>query len=279
MANTKISALTANTNPNWSEEFVYAYNNANGKITLNTMKTYATSWTQATLVSGTNIKTINGNDILGSWNLVISWGGGSVTTLNADANIWELSEWEYVTTYDLYYKSGEKVPRMEATWATHKMRLSVVSESWWQKWYLVYNVCHRNTAYGSWGWYWYSISSSDGVFYDVRQWDATIRWVCYTYNWWIDTLSWKMFTQVSNNFQDNSSSLRIASWQTVYAWMTYTIYVASYDSWEDANITLWTWVTNPLNITLPTSCTKPFVITLLATSTTTAIVTWCTIQA
>jgi hypothetical protein len=40
MANTKISALTALTNPTGNEEFVYAYNNANGKITLDTMKTF-----------------------------------------------------------------------------------------------------------------------------------------------------------------------------------------------------------------------------------------------
>jgi hypothetical protein len=40
MANTKISALTALTNPTGSEEFVYAYNNANGKVTLNTMKSF-----------------------------------------------------------------------------------------------------------------------------------------------------------------------------------------------------------------------------------------------
>ena len=76
MANTKISALTANTNPNWWEELVYAYNNANGKMTLNTMKTFANTWQQEELVSGTNIKTINGNSILWSWNLVISWWGG-----------------------------------------------------------------------------------------------------------------------------------------------------------------------------------------------------------
>ena len=40
MANTKISQLTANTNPSGSEEMVYALNNANGKISLNTMKTF-----------------------------------------------------------------------------------------------------------------------------------------------------------------------------------------------------------------------------------------------
>lgn len=85
MANTKISALTANTNPTWWEELVYAYNNANGKMTLNTMKTFANTWQQAELVSGTNIKTINGNSILWSWNLVISWWGGGWWDSSFDA--------------------------------------------------------------------------------------------------------------------------------------------------------------------------------------------------
>lgn len=44
MANTKISQLTALTTPTWSEEFVYAYNNANWKVTLNTVKSFIWSW-------------------------------------------------------------------------------------------------------------------------------------------------------------------------------------------------------------------------------------------
>jgi hypothetical protein len=51
MANTKISQLTANTNPTGNEELVYAYNNTNGKMTLNTMKTFTSSDSQPTLVS------------------------------------------------------------------------------------------------------------------------------------------------------------------------------------------------------------------------------------
>lgn len=90
MANTKISALTANTNPNGNEELVYAYNNANGKMTLDTMKTfvennltwYATTWDlttwlatkQDTLVSWTNIRTINGASVVWSWDIIVTWG-------------------------------------------------------------------------------------------------------------------------------------------------------------------------------------------------------------
>ena len=85
MANTKISQLTATTTPNWWEELVYAYNNANGKMTLDTMKTYAWSGKQDTLVSWTNIKTINGDSILWSWNLVIQWGWWGGTDASYDA--------------------------------------------------------------------------------------------------------------------------------------------------------------------------------------------------
>ena len=278
MANTKISALTANTSPNWSEEFVYAYNNANGKITLNTMKTYANTWQQAALVSGTNIKTINGNDILGSWNLVISWGGGSVTTLNADANIWELSEGMYLTSYDLYYKSGEKISALLWTWATKKQMISVVNDNG-TKWFFVHNWCSRSSVYDSNAAFWYSKSSSDWVCRELGRWDAAIRWGVQNYTWWLDSIHNNVFTHVITDFVDNSSTLRTSASNPIYAWLTYHIYVASYSGSEKANITLGNGVTNPLNITLPTNCTKPFHIELLATSTTTAIVTWCTIQA
>lgn len=86
MANTKISALTANTNPTWSEELVYAYNNANGKMTLNTMKTFAVSWKQDTLVSWTNIKTINNVSLLWSWNISISGWGSNVIHVDSDSD-------------------------------------------------------------------------------------------------------------------------------------------------------------------------------------------------
>lgn len=94
MANTKISQLTALTNPTWNEEFVYALNNANGKVTLDTMKTYTQTWTQEELVSWTNIKTINGSSILGSWNLVISWWGWWWDTIEITwTSWWTISEW------------------------------------------------------------------------------------------------------------------------------------------------------------------------------------------
>jgi hypothetical protein len=64
MANTKISALPANNNPTGNEELVYALNNSNGKMSLSTMKTFANNGQQAALVSGVNIKTINGDSIL-----------------------------------------------------------------------------------------------------------------------------------------------------------------------------------------------------------------------
>lgn len=100
MANTKISQLTALTNPTWNEEFVYALNNANGKVTLDTMKTYTQTWTQAELVSWTNIKTINSQSILWSWNLVISWWGWSWEDNDYDAVVDVNGGWDYTSISD-----------------------------------------------------------------------------------------------------------------------------------------------------------------------------------
>lgn len=103
MANTKISQLTALTNPTWNEEFVYALNNANGKVTLDTMKTFVQpdlSWYQEELVSWTNIKTINGQSILWSWNMVISWWGWSWEDNDYDAVVDANWGWDYTTIAD-----------------------------------------------------------------------------------------------------------------------------------------------------------------------------------
>ena len=281
MANTKISALTANTNPNWSEEFVYAYNNANGKITLNTMKTYANTWQQAALVSGVNIKTINNTSILWSWNIDVSWGwGGSAepTELWGDANIWELSEWWYVTAYDLYYTTGNKVQRMSITGASYKQMIFVAEESTGEKWFLVFNIWHKSTSYREYAGFWYSISSSVWEYKALWAWDAAITGITLEWTAWIDQLDGTAFTQIVTAYVQSSDNgkLRVG---TLYSGMTYNIYVASYDTGESCTISLGTWVTNPLNITLPSGTNKPFFLTVLATSSSTAIVTSCTIQA
>lgn len=96
MANTKISALPSNNNPTGSEELVYAYNNSNGKMTLNTMKTFASSDSQPTLVSGTNIKTINNQSILWAWNIDIQWGWGGGWEWY-DAIVDASGGWDYTT--------------------------------------------------------------------------------------------------------------------------------------------------------------------------------------
>lgn len=281
MANTKISALTALTNPTWNEELVYAYNNANGKMTLDTMKTFASADSQATLVSGVNIKTINNTSILWSGNIDVSWWGGggwfTPTELGGDANIWELSEWAYVTSYDLYYSTWNKISTLLGTWNTKRQMLFVV-ESSWTKWYFVYNGCSRSWVSDSNAAFWYSTSSSDWICRVLDRWDAAIRWAIQTTTWQLDAIYGNTFSQVISSYTEDNSTLRTSSSNPVYAWMTYTIYVASYASWHTATVTVWSWVTNPLNISLPTNSNKPFIITLLATSTTEAIVTGCTIQ-
>lgn len=97
MANTKISQLTALNNPTGSEELVYAYNNSNGKMTLNTMKSFANTGQQAELVSGTNIKTINNQSILWAGNIDIQWGGGWAWADAYDAIVDASGDGDYTT--------------------------------------------------------------------------------------------------------------------------------------------------------------------------------------
>lgn len=246
MANTKISQLTNLTTPTWSEEFVYAYNNANGKVTLNTMKTFV-------------------------W-----WAG--ITTLNADANIWELTDWMYKTDYDLYYKSWEKINVAWATGAVNTQMLFVETNSEWVKWFFVFNSWSK-TASSLYTWYAaFGYSASSSVWECNQLWsrDYLYKNAYYENTQSIDAIQWKEITQIITNIDwSGTQDLRISS-IPVYEWITYTIYVASVGSAYD--ITLWTWVTNPLGITLPTSSTKKCVITVLATSTTTGIVTSCVME-
>lgn len=248
MANTKISALTANTNPSWLEEFVYAYNNANGKITLNTMKTFV-------------------------------WGAG-ITTLNTDANIWELSGGIYETTHELYYKSWNAVPH--ASWGVMDLKQMIfIIDSWiWQKAYFTFNEATIWTSTYSRASYWYSNSSSDWICNQLwsRDW-ALQEYQPLVTTWWIDALQRYPITQVIDNISDWTNELRISTrdWEP-YPWLTYTIYINSVASWKTYTITLWNWITNPFNIALPTASTKKSVITVFITSTTTGIVTWCTIE-
>lgn len=248
MANTKISALTANTNPNWSEEFVYAYNNANGKITLNTMKAFV-------------------------W-----WAG--VTTLNADANIWELTDGIYETEHLLYYKSGENIPSSSSSSAVWKQMLFVTTEASWARAFFGFNTWHISWTYIYRASYWYSLSASEWGCNMLWSWDASLQQYDYLIGSNLshpDGITNYSLTQVINNIDDSASNaLNISASNPPYPWVTYTILINSVKSWETYSITLWDWVTNPLNITLPTSSNKKCVITLLITSSTSAIITWCT---
>ena len=246
MANTKISALTANTNPTWLEELVYAYNNANGKMTLNTMKS------------------------------VVWWAW--ITTLNADANIWELSAWIYETTHDLYYISWETIP---ASSGTKKQMLFVIDNSW-EKWFFVFNEGNRSGNITSRASYWHSVSSSEWDCKQLWRWDESLIQYWVLVGAWLttdfDSINPNSLTQLSDNVNGNVT-INVSTTTPPYKWVTYTLIVNSVASWQDYTIVLWNWVTNPLGITLPSSSTKKCVITLVTTSATTAIITWCTIAA
>ena len=79
MPNYKISGLTAYPNSTFAatDKFEVSYLSGGVHYSRYLTGTQIFNTLQATLVSGTNIKTINGNSLLGSGDLVISGGGGS----------------------------------------------------------------------------------------------------------------------------------------------------------------------------------------------------------
>jgi hypothetical protein len=252
------------------------------------MKTFANNGQQAALVSGVNIKTINGDSILWSWNLVVSWGGGwggfEPTELGGDANIWELSEWVYTTVYNLYYKSWSAVP---AAWSlsSKKQMLFVVEESTGEKWFFVFAESHASSTSTWRASFGTSTSSSEWKCYQLgsRDWSLKHYWYLVDSTWQDAPvpLSWDSICQVIEWIRDNVdyNVLSISnSNNPPYPWLTYTVVVNSVEQWETYTMWLWTWVTNPLNIALPSNSNKKCVITLLITSTTSAIITGCTIQ-
>lgn len=208
---------------------------------------------------------------------ITSWW---ITELTADANIWELEEWFYTTTYDLYYMSGSRVAFYWNTGVTSwKQMLFVTSESWWWNAYFVYSEWHSAVSNLPRCSYWYSKSSSEWDTHSLKERDASLKeyapWIAWTQTD-IDVIwsgGWLWLTQIIENIEDNQTLS--VSWN-VYTWVVYTIVVNSVASWQTYSITLWTWVTNPLNIALPSGSNKKCIITMIATSSTTAIVSWCT---
>lgn len=207
---------------------------------------------------------------------ITSWW---ITELTADANIWELSEWIYVTEHDLYYTTWNKVRFYIAWGGSWRQMLFVANQSWRWNAFFVYNVWHNSQYTQPRCSYWYSKSSSEWETHLLREWDASLQEYAIVpsatdfdaiWSWW-----WMWFTQLIDWAEDNQSLS--VSW-TVYSWVTYTMIVNSVAAWQTYSVTLWTWVTNPLNITLPNLSNKKCVITLVATSASTAIVTWCTIE-
>lgn len=213
MANTKISQLTPNTNPSGWEELVYAYNNTNGKMTLNTMKGYVENnlswyatdadlaWKQDTLVSWTNIKTINGSDLLWSWNLDISWWIAYTAWTWIDVTSWVISN-TWVTSVNWQ------------TWA--------VTVSWW------------------WSWWYDCVVAADWTWDYTTIWAAVNAWKknIFVKNWsYTETAQWDVKTAWNNTLH--------ITWES-YLWVSVTVDSTITITWGSSrfiDMTLPTWYT------------------------------------
>lgn len=204
MANTKISQLTANTNPTGNEELVYAYNNTNGKMTLDTMKTFASADSQPTLVSWTNIKTINNQSILWAGNIDIQWGGGwadasydaivdaswtwDYTLVSAAIAAWKFNifvkNWSYTETawWDVYTKgssflriiweskSGVQVTFPNTITTPNKIFIDMRYGS-------NANFYMENVSFNI------ALSSDNTRFYDDNGWNMIVKNCSFTFDW------------------------------------------------------------------------------------------------
>ena len=235
MANTKISQLPQNNNPTGSEELVYALNNANGKMTLNTMKTFATTGLQPELVSWTNIKTINWNDILWSWNIVISWGGWGWSTwtisLNAAENIaaWTLVSFDSTWVKKLrrwFYGTADTWISLTVAQNQYTMIDSVAVTSdttvvlytdWDDDWYVVAIKWDGETR---------NVWTPVKISADVRfprisspyTWEFVVAYWDYTWSWAVSVIAWSI------------------SWTTITLWTKVQLLWAAPAQW-------WVWIT------------------------------------
>lgn len=213
MANTKISQLPQNNNPTGSEELVYAFNNSNGKMTLNTMASFTQTWMQPALISWITIKTINWEDILWAGNLVISWWGwGSTWTvaLNALENITAgmlcSFTWAWVKKLRRWFYGTAD------TW---------ISLTVWQNQYVMIDSVAVNNdttvvVYADWNDDWYVVAikrdwETRTVWTPVSLW-ANVRFprISSPYTWEFVVVYW-----------DNTSVYSIAwsvSWTTITVW-------------------------------------------------------------
>lgn len=140
MSNVKISDLTENTSPSGSEEFVYAVNGTNWKVTLDTVKTfvkpdgaYIFKWTVETF-----------NNLPQSW--MVNWDVYNVETE------FELS-WKV-------YPAGTDVAWNGSAW----------NPLWW-------NAEVDDTAYGSsWDWQTSKAPSKNAVYDKISSMDTAISW-------------------------------------------------------------------------------------------------------
>lgn len=254
MANTKISQLIENTNPTWFEELVYAYNNNNGKMSLETMKTfvqpdlssYATisqlQLKQDKLVSWVSVKTVNWNSIL--------WSGNIDTTVNYSEYDYSAMQWPAPAWFHVPLNT-------EWQWLKTIMDWLTFAETWWDIWRVNLHMpfaWYRNLSATAWyqgsiGIYWSSysnsnsqasrliINSSNSSISDYSRWNwLSIR--CFRDEFVVPTSSWSVINWTLWGawiFWDSNSWLIsiTADWTTWYTIQDKNLWATQvYSDWD-----------------------------------------------
>lgn len=225
MANTKISQLTLNANPNGGEELVYAYNNTNGKMTLNTMKAFATANTQEELVSWTNIKTINWNSILWSWNLVISWWGWGDWQVIFDCIVDAAGNWDYTTLWAAITAGNRNIFIRE--WVYNESPITLVDDSFTIVWanveWVILNYSITAWSWSAWGWCIMFSTSTKVNKTDII--NHSISWVTFNisevwtsngHRWYLINMNWTSDNPMCSVDINDCNIIVSQSWASVY---------------------------------------------------------------
>lgn len=183
---------------------------ANDKNYVSSTEKSTWDWKQSALVSWTNIKTINSNSILWSWNLEISWLPSWWTTWQVITKTTNWAVWADNPGITISWASfGSFINACKANWTKHTISVSAWGITYTVKWmwfiFVNYNVWHAlsinwetvfSDSFSSWGYtYMYYAWPITVTAWDVISiWKPSSSWyfsatIYDYYDWTIPTTS------------------------------------------------------------------------------------------